>query len=78
MCLLTSASQFYLLDCNRPLLDGTADSARCTGLCAQCSCRSTIPAPHEAFWKLENYWKSHWRRYGTVFHRCSQSCSRVL
>jgi len=30
-------------DCNSLMPDGAADSARCIGLCAHCTCRSTMP-----------------------------------
>ena len=30
--------------CNKLLPNGAADSARCTGLCAHCTCHSTMPA----------------------------------
>jgi len=33
----------FIEDCNRLLPDGAADSARCMGLCAHSTCRSTIP-----------------------------------
>jgi len=34
----------FIEDCDRLLPDGAADSARCMGLCAHSTCRSTLPA----------------------------------
>jgi len=67
----------FIEDCNRLLPDGTAESARCMGLCVHSTCRSTMSAREQSANDSEKQWPpnspnlNHPCRYH-VWGRCTK------